>query len=366
VLLTSPALFGEEGVFGGGERYAMELARAVAARLGGATLYAAGARDQERETGSEEPGAGDGQGAGNLRVVVRRPRALVRGQASNPLPRGLWAEVRRAEVVHCFQRHIALTTAAIGMARLARRPVFVTDLGGGGWDLSAYLDTSRWCAGLLHLSEYARRLSGRTAPSDRVLLGGARRSKGIRADDGTVLYVGRLLPHKGPDVLLEAAEPAWRVVVCGRAGDARYRADLSRFAEGKPVTFAEDADDDTVAALYRRAAVVVVPSRDVDRYGRRTAVAELLGLTAIEAAAHGVPVVASRIAALPEIVEDGVTGLLVPAGDAAALRDAVGALLADPARRAALGQAAAERAAGRFTWEATAGRAVEAYRAALR
>ncbi len=359
VLFTSPALFGEGGVYGGGERYATELARAVAGLLGGATLYAAGPRDEERGARSEEPGA--------LRIVMRKPRMLVRGQASNPLPRGLWTEVRRADVVHCFQRHIVLTSTAIGMARLARVPVYVTDLGGGGWDVSAYVDTARWCAGLLHLSEYARALAGRAAaPADRVLLGGARRSPGAREDDGSVLFVGRLLPHKGPDVLLEAADPAWRVVVCGRPGDARYRADLARLAAGKQVTFVEDADDAAVAALYRKAAVVVVPSTGTDRYGNRTAVAELLGLTAIEAAAHGVPVVASAIASLPEIVVDGVTGRLVPPRDPGALRGAVADLLADPDRRAAMGAAAAARAAERFTWEQAAERAVAAYRGAVR
>jgi hypothetical protein len=354
VLFTSPALFGEGGVYGGGERYATELARAAAAQLGGATLYAAGTQDAERQDGA-------------LRVVVRRPRGHVRGQASNPLPRGLWVEVRRADVVHCFQRHIVLTSAAIGMARLARRPVFVTDLGGGGWDVSAWVDTSRWCAGLLHLSAYARQVAGRAdAPSDGVLLGGARRSAGAREEDGSALFVGRLLPHKGPDVLVEAADPAWRVVICGRRGDERYRADLERLAAGKRVTFVEDAADDTVAAHYRRAAVVVVPSTDVDRYGNRTAVAELLGLTAIEAAAHGVPVVASDVASLPEIVEDGVTGRLVPPHDTGALREAVAELLSNPERRAAMGRAAAARAAARFTWEQAAERAVAAYRAVSR
>ncbi len=350
VLFTSPALFGEDGVFGGGERYALELARAVADALGGATLYAAGARDAERREGA-------------LRIVTRRPRTLVRGQASNPMPRGLWPEVRRADVVHCFQHHIVLTSTAIGMARVAGRPVFVTDLGGGGWDVSAYVDTRRWCAGLLHLSRYAAGLAGRQdLPADRVLYGGARAPGLERADDGTVLFVGRLLPHKGPDVLLEAAERTWKVVVCGRVADARYRADLATLAHTKDVTFVEDASDAALEALYRKAAVVVVPSTDVDRYGNHTAVAELLGLTAIEAAARGIPVVASDLASLPEIVEHGVTGMLVPPHDPHALRETVADLLEWPERRRALGKVAAERAAERFTWSAAAATAIGAYR----
>lgn len=352
VLFTSPALFGEGGVYGGGERYALELARAVAAKLGASTLYAAGERDGEREDGT-------------LRIVTRRPRAAVRGQASNPFPRGLSHEIGRADVVHCFQQHIVLTSLAIGFARLRGRRVFVTDLGGGGWDLSAYVDTARWCTGLLHLSHYAASLQHRQSdPRDRVLYGGAFATAQPREDDGTVLFVGRLLPHKGPDVLVEAALPEWRVVVCGRPQEPRYRADLAALAQGKQVTFAEDVDDAALASLYRRAAAVVVPSTDLDRYGNTTAVAELLGLVALEAASYGIPVVASRVASLPELVEDGVTGLLVPPHDVAALRSAIASLLASPARRAALGEAARRRALERFSWTAAAETAIAAYRGA--
>jgi glycosyltransferase involved in cell wall biosynthesis len=356
VLLTSPALFGDEGVYGGGERYAVELARAVAAGTGVATLLAAGRRDAERREGP-------------LRIVVRRPWGRVRGQASNPLPRGLWDCITEADVVHCFQQHIVMTSAAAVAGRLRNIPVFATDLGGGGWDISSYMDTGNWFSGLLHLSRYAAALENRDDdPRDDVLYGGvwdgtAPVPEGVSGS--SVLFVGRLYPHKGADVLLEAARPEWPVVICGRPYDDRYTMDLQALAAGKNVRFETDVDDARLEALYQEAAVVVMPSCATDRYGRTTRVPELLGLVALEAMARGLPVVASREASLPELVDDGVTGRLVPPRDAGALRAAVDELLASPGQRLMFGAAGRRRALEHFTWTRAADTALRAYQRAL-
>jgi len=98
-----------------------------------------------------------------------------------------------------------------------------------------------------------------------------------------------------------------------------------------------------------------------DCYGRQFPIAELLGLSVLEAMASGTPVVASRLDALPEVVRDGETGFLVTPGDVEELRDRLTLLLADPGLAARMGSRAREVVAEFFTWDACAQRCLAAY-----
>ena len=81
----------------------------------------------------------------------------------------------------------------------------------------------------------------------------------------------------------------------------------------------------------------------------------------LEAMAHGRPVVASAVGGIPELVEDGVTGYLVEPGDVAGLRAAIEKVLADPALRRRMGQAARERVAERCSWDRVTAATLDAY-----
>jgi starch synthase len=93
-------------------------------------------------------------------------------------------------------------------------------------------------------------------------------------------------------------------------------------------------------------------------------VSELLGLAVIEAMASGTPVVASKVGGVAEVVEDGVTGFLVPSGDVPSLNDRLALLLGDPGRARRMGEAARARVLERFTWTQVAQRCLDAYRSA--
>ena len=92
---------------------------------------------------------------------------------------------------------------------------------------------------------------------------------------------------------------------------------------------------------------------------------ETFGIALVEAQACGVPVVASNFGGFPEVVQDGITGLLVPPQDSAALAAALRALLADPKRRQAMGEAGRRWVSAQFHWQRVAERVLEAYRIVL-
>jgi glycosyltransferase involved in cell wall biosynthesis len=130
------------------------------------------------------------------------------------------------------------------------------------------------------------------------------------------LVVSRLAPEKGVDVAIEACRAAGLPLVV--AGDGPEREALGRLAAGADVRFAGHVADAELDRLRAGASVALVPSRS----------AETFGMAAAEAMACGLPVAASRIGALPELVDE--QGL-APPGDAGALAEAVARVTTDPA-----------------------------------
>jgi glycosyltransferase involved in cell wall biosynthesis len=196
---------------------------------------------------------------------------------------------------------------------------------------------------------------------------GARYRPDPQASRRGVLFLGRVTPHKGVDRLIRALPEDAELTVAGTTGhdpdppERDYPDLLRSLARGRAVRFLGAVPDDQLPALYRHAAVLALPSVEHTCYGRHIAIVELLGLVALEAMASGTPVVCSRVGGLPEVVEDGVTGLLVEPGDVDALREALERILRDRALAARLGRAARERALERFTWDACATRCLAAY-----
>ena len=171
--------------------------------------------------------------------------------------------------------------------------------------------------------------------------------------------VGRLVPIKGHATLLEALAAAQRRVpgltleVAGDGPlDAGLREAAARHGVADAVTFLGRVAPAT--PVLERAELVVVPS-----------LGEGFGMVALEAMERGRAVVASAVGGLPEIVDDGRTGLLVPTGDAGALAAAIVELASDPARTAAMGAAGRERAVTAFTQARCTDRTDALYRAAL-
>jgi phosphatidyl-myo-inositol dimannoside synthase len=191
---------------------------------------------------------------------------------------------------------------------------------------------------------------------------------GIPQQVPVLLAVGRMATKKGFGVLLQAlpgvlaAVPDAHLVLAGggdlldhfaalAAGDPRWS---GRIHLPGPVL------RDTLPDLYRAADLFVLPAIH-DSNGNVDGLPNVI----LEAMASGLPVVASDISGIPLAVEDGLTGLLVPEKDVAALRDAVLRLLADRREAAEMGRRGRRKAVAELTWDAVAARYREGYRAAL-
>ena len=339
----------DDGIMGGAERYSFELARHTAERVP-TRLITFGTRERTTQVGP-------------LEVQVLRG-TWVHGQRTNPFSSALWGALADATVVHCHQQHVVASSAAAVFTRLRRRRVFVTDLGGGGFDISGYLSTDRLFHGHLHISEYSRRIAGHARhPRARVILGGVDADKfsPAAATDEGVLFVGRLLPHKGVHNLIEAVAPDVPLRIVGQPLDADYANTLRARASGKCVTFVHDADDDQLVAEYRRATCVVLPSVYTMPDGRTTRVPELLGQTLLEGMACGRPTICTDVASLPEVVVHGETGYVVPAANPQALATAIATLQANPGEAERLGANGRSRVLDRFRWENVVDRCISAY-----
>ncbi len=163
-----------------------------------------------------------------------------------------------------------------------------------------------------------------------------------------LVAAGRLSPEKGLDTLvravglLPAAREGVRLQVAGEGPErARLEALAAEVAPGR-VDFHGRLPRERVEDLLRVALATVVPSRWYENQP----------MTVLESYALGVPVVASRLGGLPELVEDGVDGLLVPHDDPAALAVALGTLAADPARAARMGRTGHDRVRRDFSADA--------------
>jgi glycosyltransferase involved in cell wall biosynthesis len=351
VVHVSPTYFAPESVLGGGERFAEELARAMAARadVANVKLVSFGPR------------------ACRERPAPRFERVILRSWTDArkvPFSPGLASELRGADVIHCHQFFVLSTFLAALLAGFRGRRVFVTDLGGGGWTPGYQVDQSRWITAHLPLSEYAaRQLPGRNQRR-RVIYGGVDLAlypmRPELSHDGSLVFLGRLLPHKGVHFLIDGLPPGVGLHVVGPSPDPAYPDRLRALAVGKTVTFHGALPDDEVRAILGRAMALAHPT-PVDARGSAGA-HELFGLALVEAMARGCPVVASDAASLPEIVTPEVNGLLVPPNQPAAIGVAVLRLAEEPELWARLAAGARRTVEERFTWERVVARCLEAYR----
>ena len=187
------------------------------------------------------------------------------------------------------------------------------------------------------------------------------RSERLRADHRgpLILFVGRMVPYKGLDVLLRSMVdvPATAILV----GDGPERPSLQALARtlgvDSKVVFTGEVNDTELIAWYYACDTFVLPS---------TTRAEAFGVVQTEAMACGKPVVSTAVpSGVPWVNRHGETGLVVPPADAPKLAVALAALAADERLRQRMGECGRRRVGDEFTADRMSSRAVELYRAVM-
>jgi phosphatidylinositol alpha-1,6-mannosyltransferase len=213
------------------------------------------------------------------------------------------------------------------------------------------LVNSEFTAAALRAALPARAERVRVVPlcidAERIRLWEAAEQDAPPARERAALLVGRMWSEergKGHDALIDGwpevlrRVPGAQLWIVGEGDDAgRMRSLAQERGIGDAVRFLGRVSDAELGVLYRRASVFAMPSRQ-----------EGFGLVYAEAMWHGLPCIGSTADAAGQVIDEGRTGLLVPYGNARASAEAVAALLSDPARARAMGEAGRQRARERF------------------
>lgn len=365
--------------YGGVERAALSLARALAGRGHEVWAFCGTVAGQDRAVLAFDEG--------RLRIRVARAAAFVGQTPVAPALLRAPREAGRCDVVLAYMGDQPAPTLALHWARRWRAPLVVSFHGdpvGGFGSLARRLGVwahARWLGPrALRAARAVIALSPAAAGSARLLqphrakttvipngvdaAAGfqgtrleARRRHGVPPGAQAVAFVGSLTPIKGPDVLLEAwarvARPGRVLLVAGDGPErARLEAQAARLGVAGSVRFLGFVPA-TRSGVLAAADVLALPSRS-----------ESFPLTLLEAGLAGVPIVASRIPALEGLVEDGRTALLVPPEDPAALAAALERLLGDEPLARGLADAGLRWALG-HRWEDVAARTEELLRSVV-
>lgn len=184
----------------------------------------------------------------------------------------------------------------------------------------------------------------------------ARKRLGIDENASIVLAVGRLVPRKGFDHLIDALRylPTDRqLVILGDGNDRQRLEELAR-PFSKQVTWITDADDETRDLWYSAADVFALPVRD------EGSDVEGFGIVFLEAAAHGLPVIAGKSGGAVEAIKDGKTGLLVDPENSQQIAEQIEYLFMHKDTREEMGRAGRERVHTDFSWRERAARLLDA------
>jgi glycosyltransferase involved in cell wall biosynthesis len=360
---------------GGAESYSLNLAKALSQSKHSITLF----------VNSGEPKAGTSEFDEKLEISYLKSEVLP-VDPGNPISLSLIRALttEKFDIIHAHQMYsfFNIFSSLIGWTK--RVPTVLTDHG-GGWRLAAL---PQICANVpsafAAVSEFSLQRMLHFAPKkrnrSRVVYGGVNtkvfhlspKNNDLReqlnlADNPVVLVLGRVLPHKGIEVVIKALHlmpKNTRLLIVGQILDREYFRYLEELVnkdiDGR-VTFVGEVKSQELPDYYNLCDVYVQPSLYFDYNGRYYRVSELLGLAKFEAMACGKPVLVSKVGGLPEKIVNGENGYIFEPGNEKELAQYVTDLLTDEPLRKKIGAKALTTIQKELTWNKIASSVLEFY-----
>lgn len=303
VAYLTPLYFDEQPDLGGRARFPLNLAKAVVKADG---------PQVDIVTYGEVPSLHTVSIGGGISLTVLP--AIQRGDRGEPLSWDVTSAIRPADLVHIHQMFTRSSQVALLVAKLMGKPVCGTEYGTASSILGRPPEVLELVDRITCSSDLAATSFQTTTPVDVV-------RGGVDDDFFTppvepvsregVVYAGRLLPHHGIELLIAALPPGVGLSICGPSNHAEYHERLRALAAGKDVEFVANTSDEQMRERYRRSvAVVLPPAVDVDSVGSGQPWCGGIHLSLLEAMACGCPAICSRVGAMPEYVDHGVTGFV--------------------------------------------------------
>jgi glycosyltransferase involved in cell wall biosynthesis len=316
---VSPTYFDESSVIGGGERYPTELALWMS-RVADATLVSF---SSERKSYRKD----------NLKVEIYPVKHFIHGNRVNPLSFRYLRSILDADVVHVHHVHTLISDMACIVASMLGKRTFVTDYGGGGsLALNKRLPVFEGYQNAIAYSSFGLGFLPPELKQKAVLIKGGIDTQrfcpnGTQHREKKILFVGRILPHKGIDYLIEGFRQLDRsdytLRIVGRVYSEEYYEHLKRLAGDLRVEFVHDAGDEQLIHEYRTSVVTVLPSVHTSYDGNYSRIPELMGFTLLESQACGTPVICTEAGAMSEFVLPERSGFVVPQNSSLQIREAL-------------------------------------------
>jgi glycosyltransferase involved in cell wall biosynthesis len=319
VVHITPTYFDNSSVIGGGERYPTELATWMAKDVDTTLVSFSDKRNSYQEN--------------KLKIEIYPVQYLIHGNKINPLSFKYLSSILAADVVHIHHIYTLVSDLGCLASFLLGKQVFVTDYGGGGsLVLNQKLPVFKCYKNAIAYSKFGLDFIPPELQKKAVLIKGGIDTDKFCPDEtlgkeNNILYVGRILPHKGINDLIDAFRilnrPDYKLKIVGRVYNQEFYNHLKNLAEGLSVEFIHNADDNQLLHEYRTARVTVLPSVHTDCYGNYSPIPELMGFTLLESQACGTPVICTDAGAMHEFIDNGRTGFVVKQNSGEAIAEAL-------------------------------------------